>query len=160
MLYIATTRFNNETWDQNMRWRNVNGWEGCLYGTPMRIKEDIPIGSAIVILEMNNEKNQIMGLGLIENKLALDNKYNIYKWGNYNRFTYKGKYRIDREDLEPQEQIIVRVLELLVFKGYRHLKRGQGITSLPLWIMNNKQVNFKKEIASMFTRRTYVSKNY
>ena len=156
MLYVATTRFNNETWDQNERWRLVNDWTGCIYGTPMKMKEDIPLGCAVVILEMNNEQNKIMGLGLVENKLALDTRYNIYKWGNYNRFTYKGKHRIDREDLEPQEQIIVRVLELLVFKGYRHLKRGQGITSLPSWIMHNKQIDFRKEIASMFTRRTSV----
>jgi hypothetical protein len=158
MLYIATTRFNNETWNQNERWRMVHEWEGCVYGTPMRMKDDIPLGSAVVILEMNNEENKIMGLGLVENKLALDRRYNIYKWGNYNRFTYKGKHRIDREDLEPQEQIVVRVLELLVFKGYRHLKRGQGITTLPSWIIRNKQIDFRKEIASMFTRRTSVSR--
>lgn len=122
------------------------------------MKDDIPLGCAVVILEMNNEQNKIMGLGLVENKLALDKRYNIYKWGNYNRFAYKGKRRIDKEDLEPQEQIIVRVLELLVFKGYRHLKRGQGITSLPSWIMHNRQIDFRKEITSMFTRRASVSR--
>ena len=62
----------------------------------MKMKEDIPIGCAVVILEMNNEQNKIMGLGLVENKLALDTRYNIYKWGNYNRFTYKGKHRKQR----------------------------------------------------------------
>ena len=154
MLYIATTRFNNETWGQNERWRISNEWEGCIYGTPMKMKEDIPIGSAVIIIEMNNEQNKIMGIGLVENKLSLDKRYNIYDWGNYNRYTYKGKHRIDIEDINANESLIIRVLELLVFKGYRHLKRGQGITSLPQWIMKNKQINFKKEIASMFTKRT------
>ena len=40
-LTIATTRFNNETWEQNQTWRRRNEWDGCIYGSPMEMKEDI-----------------------------------------------------------------------------------------------------------------------
>ena len=153
MIYIATTRFNNETFGQNERWRTNNDCEGCIYGTPMKMKEDIPIGMPVLILEMNNDKNLIEGVGLVSNNLALDKQYRIYNWGNYNRFTYKGEHRIPRDQLTSKELVVFKVLDMLVFKGQRHLKRGQGITSLPQWILLNKQIDFRKEIAKMFTDR-------
>ena len=96
-LTIATTRFNNETWEQNLTWRRRNEWDGCIYGSPMEMKEDIYKGALVIILEMNNDVNKIMGLGLVKNSVATDKYYKIYKWGNYNRYTYKSEYRIDRD---------------------------------------------------------------
>ena len=103
---IATTRFNNDTWEQNYEWRIKNEWRGCIYGTPMRIKDTISIGSLIVILEMHNDKNKIIGLGLVRNCLSLERKFKIYKWGNYNRYIYKSQYHIVRDDLSREEEIV------------------------------------------------------
>lgn len=152
MLYLTTTRFNNDTWQQNCNWRRKNQWTGCIYGTPTKIKENVPLCSTIVILEMNNDINKIMGLGLVYNKLALDRKHCIYKWGNYNRFIYKSKYRIDRDDLDTESEKMLKILDHLVFKGSRHLKRGHGITSIPKWIIENKHINFKKKIRELFVK--------
>jgi hypothetical protein len=152
-IYIATTRFNDETWEQNCDWRIKNEWRGCVYGTPTRMKDNIPTGGLVVMLEMNNDKNKIVGLGLVKNSLALDRRYAIYNWGNYNRYIYRSHYRIDRQDLSREEEMIMLVLDMLLFKGQRHLKRGQGITCLPKWIIENKHVDFEKIIREMFVSR-------
>ncbi len=80
-------------------------------------------------------------------------KYKIYNWGNYNRFIYKGKYRIDRSVLTKNELKIIQILEILIFKGSRHLKRGHGIIFMPNWIINNKTINFNIKIKKMFINR-------
>ena len=43
--YLATTRFNNETWNQNETYRKKYNIKGCIYGTPIRIARKIPIDS-------------------------------------------------------------------------------------------------------------------
>ena len=35
---ITTTRFNNETFQQNKNYVNKTGIRGCIYGTPMKMK--------------------------------------------------------------------------------------------------------------------------
>lgn len=152
-LTIATTRFNNETWEQNQLWRRQNGWEGCIYGTPMEMKEDVYKGALVIILEMNNDINKIMGLGVVKNRVATDKYYKIYKWGNYNRYTYKSKYRIDRDEMDDEEEKLMKIFDVLLFKGSRHLKRGQGITCLPSWIMKNSHINFTTKLRDIFIAR-------
>lgn len=160
MYYLATTRFNQDTLQQNMNWREKNNWEGCIYGTPMKISEKIPYGSTVFILEMNNDINKVVGIGVIKNNISktkdnlhTEKSFKIYKWGNYNRFIYKSKYRIDRNDLTRDEEKIVNILDVLLFKGSRHLKRGQGITSVPRWITHNKHFDFIKFIHTMLINR-------
>lgn len=153
MLYIATTRFNNATWSQNSLWRERHEWNGCIYGTPTLIKDTIPIGMNVAILEMHNDYNSIMGIGIISNNIEKKTKYNLYEWGNYNRFIYKNNYRIDRNNCSEEEMKIIHILEILVFKGSRHLKRGQGITVLPSWISKNKHIDFEGTIREMFLTR-------
>ena len=127
--------------------------DGCIYGSPMEMKEDIYKGVLVIILEMNNDINKIMGLGLVKNSVATDRYYKIYKWGNYNRYTYKSEYRIDRDEIDEEEEKVLNILDVLVFKGSRHLKRGQGITCLPAWIIKNKHINFTSKLRNMFITR-------
>jgi hypothetical protein len=151
MYIIATTRFNNETWEENKKWREKHDWDGCIYGAPVKISEDIPGYSALFILEMNNDKNKIEGIGLIYNRLYYDNSYRIYADRNYNRYTYKSKYRISRENLSTEEETIMKKFDVLLFTGSRHLKRGQGITSVPRYILKNKDnFNYKKYFKHLF----------
>ncbi len=124
---IAVTRFNNKTWEENCIYRDRNDMKGCCYGTPVLLQVDIPIGALLYILEMNNDKNQIMGIGLIRNHNRADKRYCIYSDGNYNRYNYRSDYRIDRAEFKKSNNSLLEVFELLVFKGYTHLKRGQGI---------------------------------
>ena len=153
MAFLTCTRFNSETFQQNTRWRKNNNHTGCIYGCPVRMKDDIFVNSPVIVLEMQNDINKIVGIGLIRNSVEKDKRYNIYDWGNYNRFTYKGEYRIDREELHEDEEKILSILDVLCFKGSRHLKRGSGITSLPWWIIKNRHLDFVGELEKMFKTR-------
>ena len=149
MFSIATTRFNNNSLIENERWRDRNCWKGCVYGTPRKIKESVAPNSFIFVIEMNNDKNKIMGVGLIENTLSMPSK-RIYSDGNYNRYTYKGKRRLNRQEVEGDYEKVMCILEELIFKGSRHMKRGQGITVIPDWICNNRHINFTRYLKEMF----------
>ena len=127
------TRFKNDTWDENLQWRKKNEFHGCIYNTPVYIKRDMPLMVGIYVIEMNNETNKIMGVGRVLNKVHTDNKYNVYKDQNYNRFTYRGKKRIDKEEIEKKNEKNtekLKKLEKRLFKGCSHTKRQQGITEL------------------------------
>jgi hypothetical protein len=151
---IATTRFNNETHCQNTNYKQKSKtWEdGCIYGTPMKIKEKIPLHSYVYVIEMNNDKNKIEGIGLIKNERKLDKNYRIYKNMDYNRYVYTGeKYLQMAQITDEYHQKVVTVMERLLFKGDRHCKRGQGITQLPQWILQNKSgFDFVKCFDDMF----------
>ena len=66
--------------------------------------------------------------------MHVDKRYKIYEDRNYNRYTYKGNKRIDRENIIDKENL--EKLELRLFKGKNHLKRGQGIQNISLDIHN------------------------
>lgn len=151
MYVIATTRFNRVTFNENKTWRENHKWEGGIYNTPLMTK--ISPEKVIFILEMNNDENKIEGIGLIRSRIWYDKYYKIYSDGNYNRYTYKSQYRIDRSELSREDSKTVWILEQLVFTGYKHLKRGQGITQVPRWIAKNKVIDFH-----IFLRNLFVNK--
>ena len=160
MYTIATTRFNTETWKENIKWRDINNHEGCIYGTPKEIGNDVIPNISMFILEMHNDENKVKGIGLIKNSLFIKEKepsdkklsYRIYSDRNYNRYIYKSNYRIDRDILSKKEKKIIEIFDILLFKGSRHLKRGQGITSIPGWIINNKHIDFIKFLRELFIK--------
>jgi hypothetical protein len=101
--------------------------------------------SLVFIVEMNNEKNNIEGIGLVRNRPYLDKYYNIYKDGNYNRFIYKSNYYIDREKLIRYDEALVKLLEYILFKEKSHLKRGSGFTTItPKLVASKKNEECKK----------------
>ena len=79
---IASTRFNNHTWNENVNYRNKIHHNGCIYGCPQSITIKIPDDSLLYIFEMNNSLNRIEGIGVIKNKIYYDNYYKIYSDGN------------------------------------------------------------------------------
>ena len=123
---IAVTRFDNKTQKENMKWRNDNNYEGCIYGVSQMISANVKEGINIMIIEMNINTNTIIGIGYIKNEVMKRKK--IYSNGNYNRFIYKGTLRIDKEQLNNYKQIDISQLELQLFYGITHFKRGTGIT--------------------------------
>jgi hypothetical protein len=76
---------------------------------------------------MNNETNEIEGVGLIENKIATDKYYRIYTNDQYNKYAYKGNKWLPKECFCPD---IIFVLTQVLFKGKSHLKCRIGITIL------------------------------
>lgn len=153
MEQIAVTRFNEETWKEHYIWKMSRQYSGSIYNSPTKISNKILPNNILFVIEMNNSSNKIMGIGLIKNYLNLQKKIKIYKDENYNRFTYKSKYRVDIKEISDIEIKIIEVLETLLFKGPKHMKRGQGIQLLPDWIQFNKVFNFNNFIKDLFIKK-------
>ena len=153
MVFICTTRFNTETLQQNFAWRRRHQkLDECVYGSPIPVKHAVRENAWMIVLEMQNDANKIVGIGLVKNSpnlpivpivpipkcggVAL--KPSVYNCGNYNRFIYQGAYRIDLLSNDPddikltrEEQLVIKILELALFYGPNHSKRGKGICELP-----------------------------
>ena len=128
---LMTTRFNNETWSENVSYRNKNTKYGCIYPTPEQTNASIETNTVLFIIEMNNDSNLIMGIGMVKNTVLIK-KHRVYSNENYNRYAYIGKHRIDRETMKEDELKYIQDLETMCFKGARHLKRLQGIKAFPM----------------------------
>ena len=152
MVFICTTRFSSETLQQNCAWRRRHQkMDQCVYGSPIPIKHAVRENAWMIVLEMQNDVNKIAGIGLVKNSPNLPNvtiphsskdkgggsglKPSVYNCGNYNRFIYQGAYRIDllsnELELTREEQLVIKILELALFYGPHHSKRGKGICELP-----------------------------
>ena len=128
--FIGTTRFNNDTFAENSNWRRKHNHEGSIYALNKKIPSYIPADTLIYVLEMNNDENKIMGIGLIRNKRDTQQRIRIYHDNPYyNRYIYHSNQRIAAADVEHQK--LLKLMEKLIFKGSRHMKRGQGITCIP-----------------------------
>ena len=151
--YLATSRFTNDTWSENRKFCE-SFKNKTAYCCPIPISVKIPPDVLIGVLEMNNDTNRIIGIGLIPNKTYP--KTWIYEHGNYNRNTYIGKRRIERSEMTESEEKIMELLDSYCFKGNGHLKRGQGITSFPikyLFDSYEKDIDILQEIKNMFNSR-------
>jgi len=129
-LYLLTTRFNNDTYAENLRWRENQMFSGCVYCSSVKTPKHIPQNAGIIVIEMNNTTNNIEGIGILINKIKPD-KHVVHADRNYNRYVYKGKIRADRQWLLENNQDLIEKLEILIFKGKDHIKRGVGFTSIP-----------------------------
>lgn len=152
---IASSRFNQKTWDENCLYRESKNIEGCIYGSPCRLAAKIPINSLVFITEMNNTTNKIEGVGLIYNLIQSDKYYCVYDAGNYNRYIYKSDYRINRDTLIQYNPDLVKALDHILFKEKTHLKRGSGIITIPEKLLTHKVcngINMRAELAAIFKR--------
>ena len=152
--YILTSRFNNSTWSENTKYRERNPHIGCVYAAPIMISSEIPTDSILFMLEMNNDTNKIMGIGMIKNH-PNSKQLNIYENKNYTRFVYAGKNRIDRSEMTEEELVIMLAFDTLCFTGNRHMKRGQGLLSFPVEMLCrcSKIVDLVDFITNMFRIR-------
>ena len=136
MFTLASTRFNNSTFEENEKYR-IKTNNACVYCSPQRMSPKIKTDSLVFIVEMNNELNQIEGIGLIKNTLNLDKYFKVYETCNFNRYVFKGNYRISREELIRYNSKLVEILDNILFKGKTHLKRGSGITTITEKLLKN-----------------------
>jgi len=152
--FLLTSRFNTETWSQNKNYRRHHSQIGCIYCSPDPISQHIPSEAIMFILEMNNDANKIMGIGMVRNNPNI-NKYNIYTEGNYNRYVYMGNTRIGREEMNIEEDKIMQVFDILCFKGNKHMKRGQGLKSFPtdMLFRCSNLLDLVEFISKMFKKR-------
>ena len=152
--HIMTTRFSNETLEENKKYRETLYKVRCIYCCPDAIARSIPYESTLFVLEMNNSENKIVGIGKIKNVPKLQ-KYIVYNENNYNRYQYIGKQRIDRDEMDDEEEEIMQLFDNWCFKGMGHMKRGQGIKSFPLdkLYFHSRFVNIHKAFKQMFKKR-------
>ena len=164
--YIVTTRFNNTTWRENEHYREINPQIGCIYGTPEQVCVSSPLGgtinkhfhqdSVLFVLEMNNETNKIMGIGMIKNMMYVK-KHRIYSNDSYNRYAYLGKFRLDRSELNEDQEIIFQVLDQLCFYGMGHLKKMPGIKGFPVdklfKLKKHKELDLVEYITDLFRKK-------
>jgi len=147
---LASARFNLKTFEERENYMNKTGI--VCYGSQNKIKSSIPLNTLLFVVEMNNEENQVMGVGLIRNMVSPDTHL-IYKDNNYNRYIYTGNYRISREQMEELDQNTVFILDLILFKGYSHIKRHSGITIIPSKLLTDNRtrgVDLTSRIKDMF----------
>jgi len=148
----VSTRFNDITWQENFDFRIKNTIE-CIYGTPLEMPPHICLDSNVFVIEMNNSKNKIEGIGLIRNKTHIDKYYKIYHEGNYNRYIYKGNYYLNRDKLLFLDEELVKIFDYILFKEKTHLKRGSGFTSIPEKLLNHsicENINIKRRLRELF----------
>jgi hypothetical protein len=147
-VYIAITRFNEKTWNENVGYRKRYNLNGCLYGSPIQISHTIPLKSIVYVIEMNNTTNKIVGIGKIINvfntELHNTHAFKIYGDYNYSRYVYYGEKHIDKVNFSRELNNICDFLEWFMFRGYgpldkprrgTHYKRGMGINKLPAKIL-------------------------
>ena len=150
---IASTRFDSVTWEENVAWRRQQGWEGAIYGCPKRMGKTIGAELDVIVLEMHNDEDRIQGIGVVRNKVYLKERCRIYKSDpNYNRYIYRGSVRIDRDELNADDEKIMALLDLALFKTSAHSKRGRGISRLPDRIVNTKAFDLPRRIEAIVRR--------
>lgn len=152
---LMTSRFTDETKEQNERYKEKNKMKGrSLYGCPGPVSISVPLDIDMIVLEMNNDTNRIIGIGKVKNKPNIGT-VNIYENRNYNRYKYVGKNNICREEMNEEEEILMRVFDNLCFKGNKHMKRGQGLKAFPseLLYRMSTRINLIAFLQNMFDRR-------
>ena len=158
-MIICTTRYNSQTWEEYQQWKQANQetYEQtykrplkCIYGTPREISSrKIKPNIKMCIIEMHNDLNKIMGIGIIENRTANEVyrstpapnishaapvlpfpqqplKYKIFTERNYNRYIYIGnEFYLSREEIErhthapQQDQSLLETITALESKLFK-----------------------------------------
>lgn len=157
-ILLGCTRFITSTWTENIQCR-LNNKISSLYGTDIRIREKYPPFISIVVMEMNNETNKIMGVGIIRNKLVFDLKYGqIYKNQNFNRYIYSGSYWSSHYTLNKLCPDLICKLETMLFKGRGHMKRLTGISVLSEKFLRNHELD-EMDVIKRLVETFPISKN-
>ena len=154
MIKLAVTRFNNTTFSENKKWRESRQYDGCIYGSSVKIKESISPDIILIIFEMNNTMDIIEGIGIIKNNIV-HKKYNIYNDKNYNRYIYKSNFRVDKNCFDENMKINIKNLEKLLFRGKTHMKRGHGIQIISETLKKLNEFNYDNYFIELF--KTYLS---
>ena len=128
--HLLTTRFNANTWNENIMFREKYNYVGCIYNTPRLMSPKVKPDDIVYMLEMNNTHNRIEGIGSLINRPVLHKHYKIHADENYNRFAFQSHTRMDREQLLAEHSDLLELLETLCFKGKTHVKRGHGFMSI------------------------------
>jgi len=113
----------------------------------------IPHQSLVLVVEMNNTRNRVEGIGLIRNSPLLDRYYKTYEYFDYNRYFYKSGYHVSRDKLQEYNPRLIDILDYILFKEKTHMKRGSGFTTIPIKLLNHDRCNgldIQQDIKNVF----------
>ena len=105
---IGTSKFTTGTYKENCEYKKKLGKENHIMTTRMNPINSVPVDAGIFILEMNNNTNEIEGIGIIRNMPTRCEEVGlkIYNDDYYNSYFYHGTYHISRKKiLEKHENI-------------------------------------------------------
>ena len=144
-IILATTRFNSTTRDENIDYRRKKQYNGCIYGSPVKISSKVPENNNMVVFEMDisPDVKDVIGIGLIKNVLDRKVKCAIYNTPKYNKYIYYSQYRIDAKDMTTNEHEFIKKMQYALFKTKSHVQRSIGITQIPF--KNLLNVSFTNE---------------
>lgn len=142
---IYTTRFNNITYEENVEFKKKNFIEdGCIYGVDKLQTHNM--NKVLFVLDMNNDKNKIMGIGIIICSLSNNQDVDIYSKDQYNKYIYKGNYYIkilnNPNIISHWRKFIYDEFEKNLFWGKSNQKRSRGITRFPLKLILSYHILF------------------
>ena len=139
-MFVATTRFTDTTMSENLAFKTKYQIKGVLYPCPMAINPKLPLDASIIVIEMNNSRNQISGISLIKNRCVFNIK-NVYSHTTFNRHVYMGKYFVSRDTISKIDEKLVSKLDIILFKGKSHQKRLQGISLLREKLLTDERLD-------------------
>ena len=150
---IYTTRFNSFTYMENNRYKINNDISGSIYSVTLKMPKNASNTKFLFVFEMNNTTNQIMGIGLIKNKLANKQNIKIYSNQSFNSYVYKSNFHIPLIDTNNNNlyfdyihkswiQFIENEFVDKIFYGKSHLKRGGSFSRFHFKLLNKKHLMF------------------
>jgi hypothetical protein len=150
--HLVTARYNNVTHKELVEYKKKRNIDGCLFNVPREMPEGVMREGKVFVFEMNNDRNQIMGIGYLLNRIRYDKYYKVHSDMNYNRCSYVGKYHVSREKiLECEEhKDVLEIIENIVFRGKNHIKRGQGFISIPEKKMKEHKMRILRMLIELF----------
>jgi len=127
---IGTSKFSTVTYKENCEFKKKLKTENHIITTLMNPITSVPVDAGIFILEMNLQKNEIVGIGIIKNMPTRCEEAGLKIYDNdyYNSYFYRGPYHISRKKIleKDENKKPLAYLENLIFKGSKHLKRGSN----------------------------------
>ena len=136
-IQLMTSRFNNETWKENESFRTKIK-KKCAYFSPYPISKQIAFEFPMIVLEMNNDENKLIGIGMLRN-IPQNKSFRVYEKEVYNHVLYVGNHYISREKMNEKQLEIIKQIEEICFQGKGHLKRGHGIMIFPIRVLYEHQ---------------------
>ena len=128
-VYLFTSRFNDETYAENRKFCTKYK-KKCLYSNPHPLPPSVPADAIVYVIEMNNTKDKIVGIGKVQNRMKYS-IFNIYGEEFYNQNHFEGVDHISADQFDEKYKPFMESLEQQCFFGRGHLKRGHRMLSFP-----------------------------
>lgn len=151
-MYVVAARFSTKTWEEQCAYYKKKNITGCVYGSPQPMAKAIEYLAPVFVLEMNLSTKRIMGVGLVTNDCIVGT-HHIYSDTQYNVCAYVGKYRVDRDEMTPEEDAIMAVFDDELFWKSHVWRSSNGLRHIPKRVCDLPGFNYEIVMRNMFVNR-------